>query len=90
MRVYVRVYAYRTWRVRNPRASRKDSSGASGAPISFWTFATSCMNSAEEVVTEPARMSEWPPMYLCAYACMHELVCIALVCMCTYITYRTC
>eukprot|EP00964_Phaeocystis_antarctica_P151729 scaffold119396_cov72-Phaeocystis_antarctica.AAC.3 len=54
----------RTCSVRSPRARRKDSSGARGAPMSFCTFATSWVSSRCLTVTAPARMSEWPPMYL--------------------------
>mmetsp|Transcript_15138 Transcript_15138/g.38537 ORF Transcript_15138/g.38537 Transcript_15138/m.38537 type:complete len:219 (-) Transcript_15138:37-693(-) len=56
----------RTCSVRSPRASKNDSSGARLAPSSFCVLATSCIKSPDLDVTEPATMSEWPPMYLVA------------------------
>eukprot|EP00966_Prymnesium_polylepis_P147413 3405129-Prymnesium_polylepis.1 len=45
---------------------RRAPSGARLAPSSFCVLATSCIKSPDLDVTEPATMSEWPPMYLVA------------------------
>ena len=65
-----------TSRVHNPLATRKESMGFREVDISFCALYTPCRKGSDLAVTDPASMSECPPIYLVFMAYLTMISCL--------------